>query len=196
MTTAAIGLEFDGPVFGLAEMVDRIVVTESTAGASNLPVLAHKCGVTPVLKIGGKQSSEEGMFQFPYGVAVDFQTGNIYVSEMSNSRVRVFDSNGNYLYKIGDKMITSRSIAISENRVFVSQFLTNCVSVHDLYGTLITQFGSRGSGESQFKYQFGIVINETNRDIYVSDRDNNRIQIFSKELPVKSQFGQVILERP
>ena len=62
------------------------------------------------------------MFIHPYGVAVDYQTGNIYVSEVYNNRVQVFDSNGEYLCKFGDKINSPRSIAISENRVFVSQF--------------------------------------------------------------------------
>ena len=108
----------------------------------------------------------------------------------------MFDGNGEYLYKFGDKMNRPRSIAISENRVFVSQYMSNCVSVHDLIGNVITQFGNRASGESQFEHPYGIAINETNGDIYVCDRDNDRIQIFLKEFPFKSQFGQGILETP
>ena len=79
-----ICVEFDGSVNGLTEELGRIVVTGSTAGVSSLPVLAHKSGMTPVVRVGWKQSSEEGMFDFPYGVAVDYQTGNIYVSDVFN----------------------------------------------------------------------------------------------------------------
>ena len=191
-----IRVEFDGTVFGLAEELGRIVVSESTAGVSSLPVLAHKSGMTPVVRVGGKRSSEEGMFNFPYGVAVDYQTGNIYASDQNNNRIQVFDNNGEYLYKFGDKMDSPCSIAISENRVFVSQFYSNCVVVYGLNGTLVKQFGSRGSGESQFKYPRAIAISETNGDIYVCDCGNNRIQIFSKEFQFKSQFGQGILKTP
>ena len=165
MTTADIRVEFDGTVFGLDEESGRIVVTECTAGVSSLPVLAHKSGMTPVVRVGGNQSSEEGMFNSPYGVAVDYQTGNIYVSNISNDRVQVFDSNAAYLYKFGDQMNSPRSIAISENRVFVSQFHSNCVSVHDLNGTLITQLGS--IGESQLHCPIGIAINGMNGDMCV-----------------------------
>ena len=184
-----------GQCFGLADEPGRIVVTESTAGVSSLPVLAHKSGKTTVVRVG-RSSSEEPKFYRPHGVAVDYQTGNIYVSGMINSRVEVFDSNGEYLYKFGDHMNSPRCIAISENRVFVCQYFTNCVSVHDLNGTLITQLGSRGSGGSQFKFPHGIAISETNGDIYVCDSNNHRIQFLSKELPFKSQFGQGILKTP
>ena len=192
MATADNRVEIDETVFGLAEEPDRIVVTESTAGVSSLPVLAHKSGMTPVVRVGGKLSSEGGMFSYPYGVAVDYQTGNIYVSDLGNNRVQVFDSNGRYLYKFEDKMNNPDSIAISENRVFVSQYDSNCVSVHDLNGTLITLFGS--IGESLLQGPTGIAISEMNGDIYVCDSVNNRIQMFCKDLPLKSQFGQGILK--
>ena len=190
MATDDSGLESDGTVFVLTEDPERIVVTESTAGVSTLPVLSHKSGMTPVVRVGGKQSSEEGMFYYPYGVAVDYQTENIYVSDIDNNRLQVFDSNGRYLYKFGDNMNSPRSIAISENRVFISQYNSDCVSVHDLNGTLITQFGS--IGESLLEGPTGIAVSKLNGDIYVCDFDsNNRIQIFS-ELPFKSQFVQGI----
>ena len=46
---ADIRVEFDGTVFGLYEEPGRIVVTESTAGVSSLPILAHNSGMTPVV---------------------------------------------------------------------------------------------------------------------------------------------------
>ena len=194
MATADLSVESDRTVFGLAEEPGRIVVTESTAGVSSLPVLVHKSGMTSVVRVGGKRSSKEGMFNFPFGVAVDYQTGNIYVSDHNNNRVQVFDSNGEYLYKFRDQINSPRSIAISENRVFVSQYNSNCVSVHDLNGTLITQLGS--IRESRLQGPTGIAINEMNGDIYVCNQEYNIIQMFCKELPLKSHFGQRILKTP
>ena len=163
MATDDSGVEFDGTVFGLAEEPGRIVVTESTARVSSLPVLTHKSGMTPVVRVGREQSSEDGLFYFPYGVAVDYQTGNIYVSEYYGNRIQVFDSNGEYLYKFGDKMKPCSIAAISENRVFVNQFNSNFVSVHDLNGNLITQFGT--IGECQMHRPTGIAINEIIGDL-------------------------------
>ena len=181
-----IRVEFDETVFGIADELGRIVVTESTAGVSSLPVLARKIGMTPVVRVGGKPSSEDGMLNCPYGIAVDYQTGNIYVSDSKNNRVQVFDSNGEYLRKFGDKMYNPHLITISENRVFVIPFNSNHVSIYDLNGTLIR--------ESQFSYPYGIAISGTNGDIYLCYR--NRIQILSKEFQFKSEFGQGILEAP
>ena len=69
-----------------------------------------------------------------------------------------------------------RSIAISENRVFLCQFNSIFVLVHDLSGNLC-------------------VCDRVN-NIYVCDSKNNRIQMFYKDLPLKSQFGRGIVERP
>ena len=194
MTTADIRVEFDGTMFGLDEEPGRIVVTESTAGVSSLPVLAHKSGMTLVVRVRGEESSEEGMFNSPCGLAVDYQTGNIYVSEYYGNRIQVFDSNGEYLYKFQDKMDTPASIAISGNLVFVGQYLSNCVLVYNLNGTRITQF--RPIEESLINQPIGIAISNANGDIYVGDTYNCRIQMFYKDLPLKSQCGQGILKTP
>ena len=110
------------------------------------------------------------------------------MTDSKNNRVQVFDYNGEYLRKFGDKMYNPRSVTISENRVFVIPFNSNRVSIYDLNGTLIR--------ESQFNSPYGIAISGTNGDIYLCDPSNNRIQIFSKEFQFKSEFGQGILEAP
>ena len=143
--------------------------------------------MTPVVRV----EREEGKFYFPFGVAVDYQSGNIYVSDQKSDRVQVFDGNARYLYKFGDQMNMPRSIAISENRVFVCEYDFNYVLVHDLNGTLMTQFRVV---EEQSNQPFGIAISEVNGDIYVCDLNNCRIQMFCKDLPLKSQFRQEILK--
>ena len=194
MATADIRVQSNWTVNSQTEELDGIVVTEPIAGVSCLPVLSHKSGMTPVVKVGGQPSAEEGTFNWPYDVAVDYQTGDIYVSEISNKRVQVFESNGTYLYKFGHQVNCPRSIAISENKVFVSQFNSNFVLVYDVNGNLITQFGS--IGECQMHRPTGITINEINGDIYVCDQKNNIIRMFFKDLPSKSHFGQGILKAP
>ena len=100
------------------------------------------------------------------------------------------------MYKFEEKMNGPCSIAISQNRVFVTQYLSHCVLVYDLNGTLITQLGGICYGVSQFLYPHGITISKSKGDIYVCDYLNNRIQTFSKEFPVIFYFGQGILKSP
>jgi DNA-binding beta-propeller fold protein YncE len=51
---------------------------------------------------GGSYGSGNGQFVLPSGVAVD-SSGNVYVTDADNNRVRKFDSYGRYLTQLGSK---------------------------------------------------------------------------------------------
>ena len=196
-----ISLDFDKTILELAGTIGRLTVTNSTSVVSSLPVVDYEGKVTPVLSIGGTSGGKEGQFSYPYGVAVHYQTGNIFVADRSNNRVQVFDKDGKYLYKFGDrdgtgKMNSPFCIAFYQNKVFVSQFDGCCLFVYDLNGTFLEQIGTTGNGEGQLSYPRGITINESNGDMFVCDYGNNRVQIFSKDFLFKSQFGKGILKYP
>jgi hypothetical protein len=51
---------------------------------------------------------------------------------------------------------------------------------YNAQGELVSEFGSVGSGPGQFDLVHGIAVDREHR-IYVSDRDNNRIQVFTEQ---------------
>ncbi|HEY7934877.1 MAG TPA: NHL repeat-containing protein [Solirubrobacteraceae bacterium] len=51
-----------------------------------------------------------------------------------------------------------------------------------------TSFGGEGSGEGQFKEPAGVAVNETSDEVYVVDKGNDRVEIFSPEGAYLSQF--------
>ena len=196
-----ISLDFDKTILELAGTIGRLTVTNSTSVVSNLPVVDYEGKVTPVLSIGGTSGSKEGRLSYPFGVAVHYQTGNIFVADCSTNRVKVFDKDGKYLHKFGDrdgagKMKSPHSIDFYQNKVFVPQYDGGCLLVYDLNGTFLKQIGTPGNGEGQLNHPRGITINESNGDTFVCDSNNNRIQIFSKDFLFKSQFGKEILKYP
>ena len=135
----------------------------------------------------------------PWGVTANHNTGNIYVADYYNHCVKVFDKTAKYLFKFGDgkgegKMSFPRGLLIRGNRVFVSH--NHCILVYELDGKFVSRIGSRGSGELQFSYPFGLSTDESNNDIYICDYSNNRIQIISENLQYKSQFGKDVLHYP
>ena len=87
----------------LAGTIGRLTVTNSTSVVSSLPVVDYEGKVTPVLSIGGTSGGKEGQLYRPFGVAVHYQTGNIFVADQNNNRVQVFNKDGKYLYKFGDR---------------------------------------------------------------------------------------------
>ena len=196
-----VRLEFDNTLVRSAGKFGRLIVTDSTRLASRLPVVEYEGRVSPLLSIGGAPGGEEGQFSNPYGVTVHYSTGNIFVADQLNHRVQVFDKDGGYVYKFGDrdgagKMKWPRAIEFYQNKVFVSQGTGGCLLVYDLNGTFLQQIGTPGNGEGQFNYPYGITINQSNGEIFICDNGNNRVQIFSKDFLFRSQFGQGILKYP
>ena len=136
---------------------------------------------------------------YPYCVTVDHNTGNIYVADFSNQCVKVFDNTAKYLYKFGDgkgegKMTNPIGLLIRDNKVFVSH--NHCILVYQLDGKFVSIIGSGGSGKLQFNCPWGISTDESNNDIYICDRNNNRVQVISENLQYKSEFGKDTLRSP
>ena len=134
-----------------------------------------------------------------YGVTVDHNTGNIYLADCGNHCVKVFDNTAKYLLKFGDgkgegKMSYPRGLLIRGNKVFVSH--NHCILMYQLDGKFVSSIGSRGSGELQFNYPYGLSTDEYNNDLYICDYNNNRIQIISENLQFKSHFGKDTLDCP
>ena len=53
----------------------------------------------------------------------------------------------------------------------------------------VTTWGSAGSGQSQFNCPQGVAVSPVNGDLYVADRCNNRVQVFSSTRVFKLQLG-------
>ena len=62
--------------------------------------------------------------------------------------------------------------------IIVADSRNQCVSIFNKHGNCIHCFGSRRSVNDQFNFPYGIALSP-NGNIYISDYDNKRIQIFS-----------------
>ena len=158
----------------------------------------YKSKTQSVISVCDKGTGNEQL-NGPYGITVDHNTGNIYVADSWNHCVKVFDNTAKYLLKFGDgkgewKMSYPRGLLIRANKVFVSH--NDCILVYQLDGKFVSSIGSKGSGELQFNWPFGLSTDEYNNDIYICDRSNHRIQIISENLQFKSQFGKDTLYYP
>ena len=66
----------------------------------------------------------------------------------------------------------------------------NRIAKFDKDGKFITQWGSTGEGQSQFRGVKSIAVSAAG-DVYVADAGNKRIQVFDGEGKFKSEFGNV-----
>ena len=158
----------------------------------------YKSKTQSVISVCDKGTGNEQLDR-PFGVTVDHNTGNIYVADYGNNCVKVLGNTAKYLLKFGDekgegKMYHPIGLLIRGSKVFVSH--NDCILVYQLDGKFVSSIGSRGSGELQINFPWGLSTDEYNNDIYVCDRNNHRIQIISENLQFKSQFGKDTLHYP
>ena len=137
---------------------------------------------------------------YPHGVTVDHNTGNIHVADCSNKCIKVFDNTAKYLFKFGDgkgegKMYNPVCLLICDTQVLVTQ-RNHCIQVYQLDGKFVSRIGTHGNGRLQFNYPRGLSTDEYNGDIYICDHCNHRIQIISECFQYKSEFGEDILHYP
>ncbi len=76
----------------------------------------------------------------------------------------------------------------ASNNVYVIDWLNNRVVKFTAGGAYLTQWGSPGSGDGQFKYLYGIAVDSGN-DVYVVDSGNDRVEKFDESGGYVTQWG-------
>jgi hypothetical protein len=114
----------------------------------------------------GSSGGGAGQLDDPWAIAADAD-GNVYVAERDNSRVTMYDSTDNFVRTWG--------WGVQDGTVEFQVCSSGC------------QAGISGSNAGQFDLPSGIdVLGDT---VYVTDWNNNRIQLFSRAGVYQSEFA-------
>ena len=153
--------------------------------------------IHPVI-LTGRKGSRIGEI-YPYGLAIDPKSNNIFIADYSNNRVQVFDPVGKYLFTFGEngpgKLTGPFDITIFGDKVYVS-LIEKHVNVYSLKGDYINQFGNTGAESEVTSDPRGIAISEINGDIYVCDSVKDIILVYSMDLGYRTSFGKGKLRYP
>ena len=108
----------------------------------------------------------------------------LIVSYRGDHCIKVFDINGNFLYKFGNRgnrdgeFNSPRFFSVNKaGHLMVCERDNHRVQVFELSGRFVTKFGKLGSGPGEFKGPISTAVLSDGR-IVVADWLNNRIQIF------------------
>jgi len=165
------------PVDGTMDALGNIYITDT----QNDKIRKYSPNGDSLLCFGYKYFGDDTLGpNHSKGIAVD-DSGYIWVSDCFQSKVKKYDSLGNYLRaigKYGDKpgeFNQPAGIAISGGRIYVADCLNNRVQVFKTDGSLSGLFGS-----AYLNQPAGIAIRQVEAGdlIYVSDSKHNRIVVF------------------
>lgn len=122
-----------------------------------------------------------------FGFILDLEKdarGNLYAVDSQKKIIHVFDASGNLLYLISDKehLESPSYIAIDNtlSRLYVSQGRQHKISVFNLTGDFIFEFGGPGTDKGFFAAPQGLAVDKKSR-LFVADMLNSRIQVFDKD---------------
>jgi YD repeat-containing protein len=122
----------------------------SSASTSAVPISAPKYSLA-----FGSSGSGAGQTKEPMTAAID-SSGNVWVADNANNRIDKFTSAGTFIETFG--------FGVSNGKAEFETCTSSC------------QAGIAGSGNGQFSGPWGIAINQAEKDVYVSDQGNSRVE--------------------
>ena len=147
----------------------------------------------PVLSFGGEGSSA-GMFNRPWGVAVN-EHNEIAVTDVGNNRVQIFSSDGTHLRSFGSKgdqegefKYPSGIAYLNNGNMVITDSGNNRLQIFTEQGDYLTQIGSKGNLDHQFDYPWGLSV-DSDGNIIVADSKNKLIKIFTPSGQFLRKFG-------
>ncbi len=125
-------------------------------------------------------------FNYPYNIYPVQNSQVLLISECKGRKVVFIDKvSGNKILDIGGKglMKIPNGIAVTEDGVIcVVDSGSHCICLFTQQGVPIGKLGSKGDAFNEFFFPYGIKISPFDKSICVCDHNNDRIQIFAKDM--------------
>lgn len=127
---------------------------------------------------------------------MDIRDGRLYLPDVGNNRVNVFDLSGEPLFHFGGEgtapgQLDSPEAAKfnSEGKLFVTDLMNDRIQIFDADGKPLAVIGGSGTGPGEFSAPAGIAFDRHDR-IYVTEIGNNRVQVLDSTGRFLTMWGR------
>ena len=139
----------------------------------------------------GKEGNKKGELKYPRGLTLH-RNESIYIADTDNNRIQIFSTAGKFVAEFGKgQLYNPHSIALNDKWVFVSDLYLNAVLKFQITNNKFVCRSARG----ELNCPLGITV-DTNGEVLVADRDNNRIAVLNSELKLVREIGKGKLVGP
>ncbi len=198
----------------LASLLVLLALLVATAAALASTSHTHMGTIDP-------SATPNGSFGSLSGVAVDQDSGDVYVVDRfgapdSSGAVDVFDQAGAYQSQITGAATPQSQLALadpsdvaidnsggpSDGNVYVTDSEHNLLDAFDGGGALVASFGTAGQLDGSttpagsFSGPCGVAVDQSNGDVYLADRANDRIWVFDETGTYLDRIADSILNGP
>ena len=146
------------------------------------------------MKVIDKYGPNNEQLMSPYLMAKG-PNNELIVRNYSTHQLVIFDEQLRYSHVIGRRGNGNRKfqcitgIAVdNKGYLYIADYHLHCIQKLTLNGQFVSQFGSKGTAEGQFKAPLGLVLSQSEL-LFVCDSGNHRIQVLKNEL-FSYAFGQ------
>ena len=132
--------------------------------------------------------SDKELFQEPYGITLDSE-GNILVGVWKSYILKLSDEGAPQFLRSeipSGNRPTGLAFNAVNSKIYVTCRYSMCILNSDL--TMSNSFGESGTGEGEIRSARDVACDSTG-NVYVADRNNDRIQIFTAEGRFLRMFG-------
>lgn len=164
---------------GIARDPQRRLIFVSDTQAHDIKVFNENGQLIETL---GQHGEGEGEFNFPTHLA--YANARLYVTDMMNSRVQVFDTAHEARLAVGKRglyvgnLVRPKGVAIDdEGNIYIIESLHDHLLVFNDEGRFLLAIGGTGAGAGQFYLPAGVWTDKRNR-IFVADMFNGRVAVF------------------